>query len=77
VIIVDMNRPPRWVPVLKSEGWDAVHWSSTPATALRLARYFRTTPDFWLNLQPAYDLKIIQREMGQTIEKEVKERNAA
>lgn len=24
-IIVDMNLPPRWV---KSEGWDAVHWSS-------------------------------------------------
>jgi predicted nuclease of predicted toxin-antitoxin system len=27
-IIVDMNLPPRWVPVLKAEGWDAVHWSS-------------------------------------------------
>lgn len=51
--------------------------SVTPATALRLARYFGTTPDFWLNLQTAYDLKIAQREMGQTIEKEVKERNAA
>jgi predicted nuclease of predicted toxin-antitoxin system len=27
-IVVDMNLPPRWVPVLKAEGWDAVHWSS-------------------------------------------------
>ena len=27
-IIVDMNLPPRWVPVLKAEGSDAVHWSS-------------------------------------------------
>jgi predicted nuclease of predicted toxin-antitoxin system len=27
-IIVDMNLPPRWVPALKAEGWDAVHWSS-------------------------------------------------
>ena len=27
-IIVDMNLPPRWVTVLKNEGWDAVHWSS-------------------------------------------------
>jgi predicted nuclease of predicted toxin-antitoxin system len=27
-IIVDMNLPPRWVPGLKAEGWDAVHWSS-------------------------------------------------
>ena len=51
--------------------------SVTPQTALRLARYFGTTPDFWLNLQTAYDLKIANREMGQTIEKEVKERNVA
>ena len=27
-IIIDMNLPPRWVKVLKNEGWDAVHWSS-------------------------------------------------
>jgi addiction module HigA family antidote len=51
--------------------------SITPATALRLARYFGTTPDFWLNLQTAYDLKIVQREMGQTVENEVRERRSA
>jgi addiction module HigA family antidote len=51
--------------------------SVTPATALRLARYFSTTPDFWLNLQTAYDLKIAQRELGQTIEDEVRERKSA
>jgi antitoxin HigA-1 len=28
----------------------------TPDTALRLARYFATTPEFWMNLQTAYDL---------------------
>jgi predicted nuclease of predicted toxin-antitoxin system len=27
-IVVDMNLPPRWVPVLKAEGYDAVHWST-------------------------------------------------
>ena len=27
-ILIDMNLPPRWVSVLKAEGWDAVHWSS-------------------------------------------------
>ena len=27
-------------------------------TALRLARYFGTTPEFWLNLQTAYELKV-------------------
>jgi addiction module HigA family antidote len=26
-------------------------------TALRLARFFDTTPEFWMNLQQAYDLK--------------------
>jgi addiction module HigA family antidote len=51
--------------------------SVTPATALRLARYFGTTPDFWLNLQTAYDLKIVQREIGHTIESEVGERRSA
>ena len=28
----------------------------TPSTALRLARYFGVTPDFWLNLQTRWDL---------------------
>jgi antitoxin HigA-1 len=49
----------------------------TPNTALRLARYFGTTPDFWLNLQTAYDLKIAQRDSGQTIEYEVRQRRNA
>jgi antitoxin HigA-1 len=51
--------------------------SVTPATALRLARYFGTTPEFWLNLQTAYDLKIVQRKIGHTIEREVGERRSA
>lgn len=29
--------------------------------ALRLGRYFRTTPQLWLNLQRAYDLEELQR----------------
>ena len=28
----------------------------TPETALRLARFFRTTPDLWLNMQTAWDV---------------------
>jgi addiction module HigA family antidote len=48
----------------------------TPNTALQLARYFGTTPGFWLNLQTAYDLKIAQRESGQTIDYEVRERRS-
>ena len=49
----------------------------TPDTALRLAHYFGTTPEFWLNLQVAYDLKIAQRELGPRIDKEVRSRNVA
>ena len=29
----------------------------TAATALKLARYFRTTPDYWLNMQQLYDVE--------------------
>jgi addiction module HigA family antidote len=29
----------------------------TPDTALRLAKFFRTTPEFWMNTQSSYDLK--------------------
>jgi addiction module HigA family antidote len=37
--------------------------SITP-DALRLARYFGSTPQFWLNLQTSYDLKIAERTAG-------------
>jgi addiction module HigA family antidote len=49
----------------------------TPDTALRLSRYFGTTPEFWLNLQTAYDLKVAQRELKGRINKEVHARHAA
>ncbi|MCD6188119.1 MAG: addiction module antidote protein, HigA family [Deltaproteobacteria bacterium] len=39
-------------------------------TALRLARYFNTTAQFWLNLQTSYDLKVAQKSM-ETIQQEV------
>ena len=53
------------------------HRAITPDTALRLANYFGTTPEFWLNLQTAYDLKVAQRKLGPRINKEVHSRNAA
>ncbi len=43
----------------------------TPDTALRLARYFGTTPEFWINLQSSYDLKVAMLESGKAIEREV------
>lgn len=39
----------------------------TADTALRLARYFGTTPQVWLNLQVDYDLAIASRDLGQLI----------
>ncbi len=36
-------------------------------TALRLARHFGTTAEFWLNLQTAYDLSLAQRAAGKKI----------
>ena len=44
----------------------------TPDTALRLARYFGTTAQFWLNLQSSFDLKQVARELCRKIEQEVK-----
>ncbi len=45
--------------------------SITADTALRLARAFGTTPQFWLNLQAHYDLEIAQERLEDQIEREV------
>jgi antitoxin HigA-1 len=45
--------------------------SITAETALRLARFFGTTPEFWLNLQTHYDLTIAARREAKKIEREV------
>lgn len=39
--------------------------------ALRLARLFGTSPEFWINLQAQYDLEVAAQESGKRIEKEV------
>jgi len=43
-------------------------------TAMRLARYFGTTPQFWLNLQTAFDLKQTEAKVGEQILREVPQR---
>ncbi len=45
-------------------------------TALRLARYFGTTPEFWLNLQTAHDLSVTAAEKGDEIAREINPRAA-
>jgi plasmid maintenance system antidote protein VapI len=46
----------------------------TPDTALRLARYFDTTAQFWLSLQSAFDLKQAEQDVGQLIKQEIRPR---
>ena len=41
-------------------------------TALRLGKYFGIEPEFWLNLQLRYNMKITISKVGEKIEKEVK-----
>ncbi len=45
--------------------------SITAETALRLARYFRTTAEFWVNLQAHYDLEIAEDESAEAVMREV------
>ncbi len=51
--------------------------SITADTALRLARYFGNSPQFWLNLQQAYELELAKREAGELIVRDVRPRTAA
>lgn len=44
----------------------------TADTALRLARFFETSAEFWLGLQSQYDLDITADELGERLENEVK-----
>ena len=46
-------------------------------TALRLARYFGTTPQFWLGLEADYDLDVASDELGERLEREVQVRARA
>jgi len=46
--------------------------SITADTALRLAHYFGTSPQFWLGLQSDYDLDIAAEALGERLKREVK-----
>ena len=48
----------------------------TADTALRLARYFGTSAQFWLNLQSAYDLSVAEQELKPVIDREIQPRAA-
>jgi len=44
----------------------------TVDTAMRLARYFGTSPEVWLRLQVRYDLEVAESELRDRIDREVK-----
>src|SRR3954447_1346471 len=48
----------------------------TADTALRLGRYFSTTPEFWVNLQSAYDLDVATRASAEQIKRDAHPRAA-
>jgi len=49
----------------------------TADTALRLGRYFGNTPQFWMNLQASYDLRVAMRESARQIDRDVHPREVA
>jgi len=49
----------------------------TADTALRLGLYFGNSPEFWMNLQSHYDLKVARRQLNPVDVKRIKARRAA
>lgn len=63
----DINVPPiRINEIVKAKR------AISPNTALRLARYFETSPEFWINLQSKYDLEIEKDNLESRLKIEVK-----
>ncbi len=62
----DLSVPPRRINEIV-HGKRAI----TANTALRLARYFGTSEQFWLNLQSRYDLEVERDRLGGRLEQEV------
>jgi addiction module HigA family antidote len=68
----DLNVPPQRINEIV-RGQRAI----TVDSALRLARYFHTSPQFWLNLQSRYDLELAEEtRLVDRVIKEVREREA-
>ena len=66
-LALDIGVPPRRINeiVLRKR-------SITADTALRLGRYFRMSPQFWLGLQLSYDLDVAEDALAKRLDREVK-----
>jgi antitoxin HigA-1 len=60
------------VPVTRIADIVAERRGITSDTALRLARYFKTSPEFWMNMQVRYELDLAEDEQRSEIERDVK-----
>ncbi len=71
---ISQNKLARDIDVPVGRINDIVHGKRgiTADTALRLAKYFKTTPEFWIHLQGRYDLKIAKNDHGRAIEKSIR-----
>ena len=71
---ISQNKLARDIDVPVTRVSDIIHGRRGISTdsALRLAVYFGTTPEFWANLQTSYALKISKRDLLPLIEKRVR-----
>ena len=79
---LELERPPRLdealdVPVNRITAILHGQRGVTADTALRLARYFGTTPQVWLNLQKTYELRRAEIKAGHQIAERVRPRQTA
>jgi addiction module HigA family antidote len=63
----DLRVPPTRISEIVNE-----RRAITPDTALRLARYFGTTAEFWINLQTAHDLDVARTSLQRRIDADVR-----
>ena len=57
------------VPRTRIERLASEETGVTADTALRLGKALKTSPQLWLNLQNAYDMRMAEREIGKSLEK--------
>src|SRR5436305_1982807 len=76
---ISMNRLSQdiHVPANRISSIIAGQRSVTAETALRLARYFGTTPEYWLSMQTRYDLETARDKWTERVQAEIQPRHAA
>jgi addiction module HigA family antidote len=60
------------VPVTRIAEIVAERRGITTDTAFRLARYFKTTPQFWMNMQMHYEFEVAEDEIAAKVERDVR-----